>query len=161
MPYIMDSTLTPLAHNTKEMNPLLVKILLVLCIIPYKMTSACVEQYTYHVHIFNNLPPDSQQLKLHCQSGNDDLGIQYPPVRTDLSWKFCGDSSTLFFCHFWWTSYAKQIDVWNDQDHCVHDGASYVPDGTLRCVWQVQKDGIYLGTTNSTGQLKIKRYVQW
>lgn len=144
------------------MNSLLVKnIILYLCIISYNITSACFYEYTYHVHIFNNLPPDSQQLKLHCQSGNKDLGIQYLPVRKDFSWKFCGNADILYFCHFWWTPYDKTIDVWNDQDHCIHGGEKFVPDRTLKCVWQLQKDGIYLGTINSTGQLNISRYMQW
>ncbi|OIT20645.1 hypothetical protein A4A49_37546 [Nicotiana attenuata] len=139
----------------------LVKIFFLLLIIPYDITeSQCL---FYEVHIFNNLPRNSPQLQLHCASGDDDFGHQYPGVRKDYSWSFCENwfPKTLYFCHFWWGFKEQAFEVFNNSNNCIDGGDKYVPDETTKCVWQIQKDGIYLGYVNSTGQLHLTKYAEW
>ncbi|TMW80559.1 hypothetical protein EJD97_018354 [Solanum chilense] len=97
------------------------------------------------VHILNNLPAKSPKLELHCASGDDDLGYNYPDVGADFHWKFCAAQWTLFFCHFWWGDKDQVFDVFNDIQYCVHDGSGCVKEYTSECMWKVQDDGFYLG----------------
>ncbi|KAK4342386.1 hypothetical protein RND71_038202 [Anisodus tanguticus] len=135
-----------------------VKILFLLFIMPYNI-QGCDH---YEVHIHNNLPKNSPQLKLHCASGDDDLGYKYPGLGTDFNWSFCPNPSTLFFCHFWWAGKDLRFDVFNNSRVCVRDGDRFVPAVTTKCQWQVQADGFYLGYFDDiSGQLKFKKYRDW
>ncbi|PHU05748.1 hypothetical protein BC332_26570 [Capsicum chinense] len=63
------------------------------------------------VHVLNQLPENSPQLELHCASGDDDLGYNYPKVGSDFNWRFDAWARTLFFCHFWWGDKDKAFDL--------------------------------------------------
>ncbi|OIS96907.1 hypothetical protein A4A49_60740 [Nicotiana attenuata] len=146
----------------------LVKIVFLLFIImPYNIKGG----YGYHcsyriitrqVHILNNLPKNTPQLKLHCASGDDDLGYNYPALRTDFKWEFCAISNTLYFCHFWWGNKNTVFDVFNNLDHCVADESNFIPRGTQRCIYNVKDDGIYIGFEDPfTGQTIYKKHRDW
>ncbi|KAK4356839.1 hypothetical protein RND71_022449 [Anisodus tanguticus] len=113
------------------------------------------------VHILNNLPENSPQLQLHCASKDNDFGNAYPPLRTDYKWEFCGWYRTLYFCHFWWGDKDTAFDVFNEMNYCVHDGYSFIPQGTKRCIWNVKADGIYMGYEDQSGQTIYKKYRDW
>ncbi|KAG9148501.1 hypothetical protein Leryth_023614 [Lithospermum erythrorhizon] len=53
----------------------------------------------WKVHVINRLPPNSGTSRVHCASGDDELGYRYLKVNEDFNWSF---GKTLFFCHFWW-----------------------------------------------------------
>ncbi|XP_060180869.1 S-protein homolog 5-like [Lycium barbarum] len=122
--------------------------------------NAYIEEH--HVHVLNELPIHSPKLKLHCASGDDDLGDHWLDVGTDFDWEFCANPSTLFFCHFWWGEKNQVFDVFNDLHYCVHDGKGYVPEFTTKCHWKVQADGFYLGYLNQdAGKILYTKYRDW
>ncbi|OIT38472.1 hypothetical protein A4A49_61803 [Nicotiana attenuata] len=141
----------------------LVKIIFLLFIIMPKNTHSCkVSAFGYEVHVLNNLPANTPQLKFHCASGDDDLGYHYPAIRTDFSWNFCGAFYTLFFCHFWWGDKDLSFNVFNDVSRCVKDGKGFVPSDTHKCLWKVQDDGVYLGYFDEHAKENIyKKYRDW
>lgn len=137
---------------------LLVKILFLLFIMPCNIHGC-----GYEVHIHNNLPQNSPQLELHCASGDEELGYNYPAVGTDFNWSFCAEPTTLYFCHFWWNGKDLRFDVFNNNQYCVDDGGYYFPDNVIySCQWQVQADGFYLGYYDlCSGQLVLQKYLDW
>lgn len=110
----------------------------------------CILSDKYEVHVINKLSSDSPQLKIHCQSKNDDLGDHYPVVNEDFNWSFCHDvfGQTLYFCHFWWDSKDKVFDVFDNRYYCVDNPDR--PNLTNICKWEVRFDGFYLQQYNDT-----------
>lgn len=72
-------------------------------IVPHKIT--CFFEY-WEVHVLNHLPDNTNPLRLHCQSRDDDLGFHSISQQQDFNWHFCENffHTTLFFCHLWWNS---------------------------------------------------------
>ncbi|KAL8461174.1 hypothetical protein ACS0TY_032596 [Phlomoides rotata] len=91
------------------------------------------------VHVINNLPSNSE-MRIHCASGDDDLGYHTLPVGDDFNWSFCEiPYTTLFFCHFWWDSDSKEraFEVYDSHiraNLCLESG---------ECFWSARDDGIY------------------
>ncbi|KAK4732715.1 hypothetical protein R3W88_025703 [Solanum pinnatisectum] len=148
---------------------LLVKILFLLLIIPYNIQCYdCQIPFLpkHEVHVLNNLSLDSTYiLEVHCSSGNDDLGHNFPKVGNDFRMISDGDfagcmSKTLYCCHFWWGNKDLVFDVFNDLYYCVHDGVSFVPKGTRKCIWDVKYDGIYLGYFDGD-KIHSQKYAVW
>ncbi|KAM3356815.1 hypothetical protein P3S68_023529 [Capsicum galapagoense] len=82
-------------------NNSLLYIVLILLIIPLELSTAkCLFSPKYRIHIINNLPVGSAPLKMHCASGDDDLGEYFPAINEDVNWSFCG---SIFgkSLHFW------------------------------------------------------------
>ncbi|KAI5655991.1 hypothetical protein M9H77_24784 [Catharanthus roseus] len=94
-----------------------------------------IDRYT--VHVINNLPSNQFLLKIHCASGDDDLGFHNLTVNQDFNWSFRVNirGTTLFFCHFWWQNKDKAFEVFNN----------YIATKTCRtnCYWLVREDGFY------------------
>ncbi|KAG5588363.1 hypothetical protein H5410_048797, partial [Solanum commersonii] len=103
-------------------------------------TKACFLTNRFEVHVINNLPSNASLLKIHCASGDDDLGDHYLAVNQEFKWSFCQALAwtTLFFCHFWWDSKSKVFNVFDDPVHCVEDGL--LPKITTQCAWVVKSD---------------------
>nr|GMD04615.1 S-protein homolog 5-like [Ipomoea batatas] len=95
------------------------------------------------VIIFNRLPyTSSDELKVHCRSKDNDLGLQKIPKGTDYSWRFSLHllGRTLYFCSFDWGSKHMVFDVYTEpfaKFNCRNTGA-------FGCAWIVRKDGFYL-----------------
>ncbi|KAK4489713.1 hypothetical protein RD792_000347 [Penstemon davidsonii] len=87
-------------------------------------------------------------LRLHCASGDDDLGFHTTPVNFDFKWHFCDNfwGNTLFFCHLWWGSKNISFDVFK---------SSMDYDCGPDCYWEVKSDGIYF-SVNPTEYLEKK-----
>ncbi|OIT37127.1 hypothetical protein A4A49_59295 [Nicotiana attenuata] len=144
----------------------LVKIIFLLFIImPYNIHGGyhCnFADIARQVHILNNLPENTPQLELHCASGDDDFGFNYPGLRTDFRWEFCSYHNTLYFCHFWWGNKNTVFDVFNNVDYCVKDESNFIPEGTKRCIYNVLADGIYIGYEDAnSGQIIYQKYRDW
>ncbi|KAL7109377.1 hypothetical protein ACP275_06G171600 [Erythranthe tilingii] len=105
------------------------------------------KKVSYTVHVVNNLPPNTDQLVVHCASKNDELGYYNLTTKHDFHFHFCKKpKATLFFCHLWWGNKNKAFEVFNarwDPDICV--------DHT--CYWEAQGDGIYFSGTWPPGDL--------
>ncbi|PIN24458.1 hypothetical protein CDL12_02809 [Handroanthus impetiginosus] len=117
-------------------------LLLFLLLIPNHLLSFSYEKkrcwtQKYEVHIVNSLPQNSPTLRLHCASGNDDLGYHDLLVNQDFQWSFCDKffGGTLFFCHLWWGSKNKGFEVFNT--HWEGRCRNYI------CDWVAKSDGIY------------------
>ncbi|KAL2459129.1 S-protein-like protein 1 [Forsythia ovata] len=110
--------------------------------------NSCLTQ-AYKVSVLNGLPQGSSPLKLHCASGNDDLGFHTLNINQDFSWKFCESiiQNTLFFCHLWWGSKNIAFDAFSSNS--IED----CPEGV--CLWVAKSDGIYF-RFNVIGQLEKK-----
>lgn len=125
----------------------------------------CWWSYDYEVHIINDLPssisaPDSSiPLRLHCASGDDDLGYHTLHTQRDFHWSFCMNimRNTRFICDLWWGStIAKSFDAFN-----LDIGLTC----NTTCNWVAKQDGIYFtGNRDPTADL-IKRYnwafIEW
>ncbi|KAL0414070.1 UNVERIFIED_CONTAM: S-protein5 [Sesamum radiatum] len=74
----------------------------------------------HEINIYSDLP---QSLTIHCASKDDDLGMHNLHAGQVFTWHFRNQffNRTLFFCHFWWGSKDKGIDVfrgtWDKDDY--------------------------------------------
>lgn len=68
----------------------------------------------YHVHIIDDLPPNSSKLLLHCASGDDDLGNHTLYAKNYYKFEFCETffHKTLFHCGFTWNSKYMSVDIY-------------------------------------------------
>ena len=89
------------------------------------------------VVILNNLP-DNQEVTLHCQSQDDDLGIHVVPFNGTFEWSFRLNfwMTTLFYCQFTWRAASSTFNIYEAKR-----------DGNIRCPtycsWEVRDDGVY------------------
>ncbi|KAI5678833.1 hypothetical protein M9H77_09783 [Catharanthus roseus] len=105
-----------------------------------------IDKYT--VHVINNLPSNQFLLKIHCASGDDDLGFHDLSVNQDFNWTFNMNifGTTLFFCHFWWSNKDKAFEVFN------HDIGT--KNCATNCYWLVREDGFYFTDDINNGPQK-------
>lgn len=89
----------------------------------------------YDVQVMNRLP--NPQLRLHCASGNDELGYHNIVTNDNFHWSFCDSytGKTLFFCHLWWGNQDISFDVFTSKfgEKCLRG----------KCLWEARPDGIY------------------
>lgn len=89
----------------------------------------------YEVHVINRLP--NPKLRLHCASGDDDLGYHNTTTNYDYNFSFCESylGKTLFFCHLYWSKYDAKFDVFtsSNSEKCRRG----------KCIWEARTDGIY------------------
>ncbi|OIT30532.1 hypothetical protein A4A49_59201, partial [Nicotiana attenuata] len=142
----------------------LINIFLLLLIMPLNLSIArkCIFTTKFQVHVINKLPSDSPQLRIHCASGDNDLGYHCPAINEDFNWSFCEAffDNTLFFCHFWWGSNEKRFEVFNDPYGCVFD--QKVINFLAYCKWEVRPDGFYLEQYNITDKsYYMYHYLNW
>ncbi|XP_062147850.1 S-protein homolog 1-like [Alnus glutinosa] len=93
----------------------------------------------FSVHVMNGFK--NQTLQTHCQSKDDDLGLQLVPVNGEFQWHFRVNyfGTTLYFCNMWWVGGHRSFNVfWVNDDFLVKDC------GNSDCRWKAQEDGIYL-----------------
>lgn len=102
-----------------------------------QIARGCTLGYSnYTIRVINNLPQNSAPLKLHCASGDDELGNHNLNAGGEFSWNFCKSpfGNTLYFCHVWWgTKLQRSFDVFNyDFDFETNTNT-----------WIARKDGIF------------------
>ncbi|KAL8048880.1 hypothetical protein ABFX02_07G095900 [Erythranthe guttata] len=108
-----------------------------LTIFPTTITGLCLTD-KYRVHVVNRLP--NPPMRLHCASGDNDLGYHSTPTNYDFNWSFCVNyfSTTVFFCTVEWTNKRASFDVFNSK---LVEGCS---DGS--CYFEVKEDAIYFAS---------------
>ncbi|KAL9165275.1 hypothetical protein ABFS82_06G160800 [Erythranthe guttata] len=115
----------------------------------------CFLTTKYEVRITNYLPIWSNiPMKVHCASGDDDLGYHKLYVSNGFKWNFCDNiwGTTLYFCHFWWNSRLgpkeKKFDAFTEKM------SSRCTNGV--CNWEARQNGIYFsGSGNPTSWQKM------
>ncbi|XP_071699963.1 S-protein homolog 6-like [Rutidosis leptorrhynchoides] len=103
--------------------------------------NGCVmKRYTIHIQ------SDVNDLLLHCQSKDDDLGNATRNAGESYDINFCLNiwRSTLYFCHFYSGSKQKVFDVYvtrfkKDPSYCFRTDH----DTRMDCYWSVREDGFY------------------
>lgn len=88
------------------------------------------------VAILNNLS-DNQDVKLHCQSKDDDLGVHVVPFNGTFEWSFRVNFwfTTLFYCQFTWRDASSTFNIYEakrDDERCP-----------TYCPWEVRDDAVY------------------
>ncbi|GFP90266.1 hypothetical protein PHJA_001170500 [Phtheirospermum japonicum] len=91
------------------------------------------------MNVINNLPSTTPPLRLHCASGDHELGFHTLKVNEQFSWKFCVGLRTLYFCHLWWGSKQRSFVVFKSK--LFQRKYSYY-------FWSAKSDGIYLYHTD-------------
>ncbi|KAF3676082.1 hypothetical protein P3S67_009022 [Capsicum chacoense] len=91
-----------------------------------------------HVHVVDGLASNNPPLKLHCASGDNELGWHYPKTGDDFNFSFTPSEvvTTIFFCHFWWGAKDSAFEVYNTDGNCGKDNSQI-------CYWLVKEDGFY------------------
>lgn len=138
-------------------------LLLLLLVFPLGLIRGCFLHQRYQVQIIDDLPSDAPQLKLHCASEDDDFGIKFLSSTQNFTWSFCENfwGTTLYHCHFWWSSKDREFDVFNEPWYCIHKGVVN-DDYILTCAWVVRPEGFYLGTEyDKNGTLKKHMVYEW
>lgn len=105
----------------------------------YAFTS-CDASPTNHVTVANVIPGST--IRVHCYSGDDDLGFHQLGYLEPLSWSFHHSAlgNTKFFC---------TITTNNDSgNYCVYKDKYMAERCGLDCVWQVRADGPCLQQTH-------------
>lgn len=113
--------------------------LLILALYFSNTTNAFCLLTKYRIGINNDIP--NGEIRLHCKSGDNDLGDHTLYFAKNYEWHFCENliHSTLFFCHFYWNSKQQRFDVFNETmaDKC------FAGRGYGECTWIVKPDGFY------------------
>lgn len=121
---------------------LLLIVFLNICLVrEFVYVDACFGTIKHHVHVLSKLPPNSLPLRIHCASGDDDLGFRNLSPNQDYEWHFCGTyvPTTIFFCHFWWDVTPNQklyqaFEVYHQK---------IVATQTHESWWIIKSDGIH------------------
>ncbi|KAG5560508.1 hypothetical protein RHGRI_003727 [Rhododendron griersonianum] len=92
------------------------------------------------------------ELRFHCKSKDDDLGNHMLSTGGYYDFHFHPNWCTLFFCHFYWNSRDKAIDVYSQHlaGTCEHSLVHY------DCFWRVTPNGFYLSNDD-----KYYRGTRW
>lgn len=102
--------------------------------------NACYRLFPeFRIHITNDI---QDNITVHCQSKDDDLGYRTLHYQDEQYWHFCEQVffRTLYFCHFWWGSKDQMFDVFNGSivNSCERHELDY-----NTCYWLVRPDGFY------------------
>lgn len=103
---------------------------------PNNGTIGKIDSDSYTVYIINKIPPNPFLLKLHCFSGNNDLGVHTLSQNQNFHWSFNENVgfTTEFFCHFWWNKFDKGFSAFNH-----HFAVTYCK--SHRCFWIADQTG--------------------
>lgn len=115
-------------------------LFLELCLM-HNYVDACFATSRHHIHILSELPPDSPPVKVHCASGDDDLGDHILAPKQSFEWSFCANffPTTVFFCHFWWDGKDLAFEVYHER---------FAQKRTHNSWWITKHDGIYFSNAN-------------
>ncbi|XP_022752273.1 S-protein homolog 1-like [Durio zibethinus] len=90
----------------------------------------------YYVHIINGL--SDNELTIHCQSKDDDLGVHLIQMSKEWYWTFEANfgGTTLFWCNMSWANHHGRFDVyWVNRE--LLDKCDF-----KECFWKAEDDGL-------------------
>ncbi|CAI0554104.1 unnamed protein product [Linum tenue] len=92
-----------------------------------------------------------RQLKVHCKSGNDDLGVQVLNPGEGYRFKFWPNvqGTTLFYCYFNWGEGLRRFDIY-DQDRDSKRCKTW-------CPWDIKESGPCVITKDFTSCFQWKK----
>ncbi|KAK2644688.1 hypothetical protein Ddye_019883 [Dipteronia dyeriana] len=104
------------------------------------------------VVVRNALGPGNT-MRIHCKSGNVDLGVQYLSNGESFDWKFTIGWRTMFWCQLNWDNDFRneEIRVF-DVDRQDHEFCRPV------CGWKIEQDGAYCYRDRDTHQGSMKLF---
>lgn len=120
--------------NQKRKMTSLAKTLLLLALLAAcmsAMSNACFLSEKVHVRITNQLE-NGEDLTLHCNSGDNDLGEHFLHKDENYKFSFCTNvfDKTLYYCSFAWSGQVRWFDV--------YAGVRY---NCLNCNWRITHSG--------------------
>ncbi|KAJ0571418.1 putative plant self-incompatibility S1 [Helianthus annuus] len=109
---------------------------------PISNTTKKVCMFSYWtIFIYNEI---KDPIRVHVQSGDDDLGNRTLALNNNENWSFCDTFKTLFYAHFYWNSRTAFFNVYDtdtSEKYCTKWGFRK----PRRCFWLVREDGFYVG----------------
>uniref|UniRef100_M1A4V6 S-protein homolog n=1 Tax=Solanum tuberosum TaxID=4113 RepID=M1A4V6_SOLTU len=136
------------------------KILLPLFILSIINHMQIINAFTLHsnytLRFVSGLPQNTDLLKVHCQSRDDDIGdrILKPGDHFDFSFHMNLAETTLYHCGFFWGPKHNNFDVFK-RWHGYCGSIKLFQNGY--CTWLMKDSGIYfaLGPNPSPGDFKF------
>lgn len=91
----------------------------------------------------SDLPKDSNLLKVHCQSKDDDIGVRTlnPGDQFSFSFRMNIFGTTLFHCNLVWGSKHNHFEVFNQKRSYCYGRKLFK---NIYCTWLMKDSGIYL-----------------
>ncbi|KAI3688372.1 hypothetical protein L1987_82084 [Smallanthus sonchifolius] len=122
-----------------------------------EVASSCITSgFTVHIE------SDVNNLMLHCQSKDDDLGEVHRNAGGEFDIKFCMNAwrTTLYFCHFYWQSKQRVFNVFALEHKQVPEYCYTKTFWRSHCYWKVKADGFYVPTGNDSDPTTgwVKKY---
>lgn len=109
----------------------------------------------YTLHIMSNLPTNSSVSKVHCRSGDDDLGFRTLKSGDQFDFSFHARGNTLFSCSFSWGLKMNDFEVFSKRNkHC-----SRVSFKNEHCYYLMGGDGFYFAKGNSMPQISDFEFI--
>ncbi|CAN4103373.1 unnamed protein product [Withania somnifera] len=124
--------------------------LLVLCIINIAMITNALNFKPTITEVFvSDLPQNTSPANVHCQSGDDDLGVHTlnPGDKFDFSFHQNFWGRTRFYCNFEWGPKHNSFDVFYKQKSPCR--FKFFKDD-IYCTWLLKDSGIYFARTKNS-----------
>ncbi|KAI5658992.1 hypothetical protein M9H77_27785 [Catharanthus roseus] len=134
----------------------LFQILIILIYYLVNLTEA--SDFDYTIYVVNGLPDNSHLLRVHCFSGDDDLGYHDLKVNENIHWTFTPNrfGTTKFYCHLWWNDKERGFGAYTRRIAEFYCNNRSTGIGGL-CWWLPKSDGIYIANvTNPPSNYLIK-----
>ncbi|XVE89969.1 hypothetical protein DITRI_Ditri20bG0039200 [Diplodiscus trichospermus] len=128
-------------------------LVLVVLIITLSQIDFALGEEEYRVHISNGLS-NNNELTIHCQSKDDDLGEHRIPVSQEWNWSFKVNQSgtTLFWCNMNWANHHGSFEIFV-VDHELLKRCDF-----KECFWSARDDGLYLENNSDGSWLLVYRW---
>jgi hypothetical protein len=101
----------------------------------------------YEVHIVNGLPDNTNLLRVHVFSGDEERGYHDLHVNEDYYWHFKMGffENTKYYAHFWWGTKERSFAVFDSRLAADYFGVRNENIG----YWLVKADGFYVANVTS------------
>lgn len=99
----------------------------------------------YEMYINNGFEKGNNNIRVHCQSKDDDLGFHTLLPGEEFHWRFRENfwATTLYFCHFWWGSKDANFIVFDQNLSVKCNNPSH------QCCWKADELGFFFSYSNS------------
>ncbi|EPS72826.1 hypothetical protein M569_01934 [Genlisea aurea] len=112
-------------------------LMLLSVFIGFNAVQACILEPRIDVFVKRNVSSNALPVRVHCFSGNDELGYHDLYKDEIFHWDFCLNfiPNTEFFCKVWWGAKVGAFTAYKQKAFLNKDTT----------IWLVKDDGIYLG----------------